>query len=185
METRQVFISFKGTDSFQALPSDLDIMLNTVPRSYSEKMQIFLNEALNKFENDGYNVTFVGHSLGAVQASLASSQYKRNAICFDNPKLNMKRKDDKLMYDFSKVVNLQSPANLINAITTDKNNGILLELNSDSGDLSRSAIAAVAAGLVGNVVAPGLVNGLALGIDHLTNLHSLNRIGQRMEEQLN
>jgi hypothetical protein len=182
--TKQVVISFKGTDSFKAATtSDIDIMTNKIPRSYSsDKMQAYLKEVISIYGNNDYQITFVGHSLGAAQASLASSQFKYNAICFDNPKLNMRNNENDSLSDFSRVINIQSPPNLINSITTNENNGINLQLNRTNEDFIRQNTLYLLASTVAPTSLQGLVNLTVLGYDNL-NLHKLSKIGDRLEQQ--
>ena len=143
-------------------------------------MQAYLKDELSTFSNDDYQITFVGHSLGAVQASLASSQFKQNAICFDNPKLNMSNSKNDLASDFSRVINIQSPSNLINSITTNKNNGLNIQLNQTDEDFIRHNGLYLFASALAPTPVHGLVNGAILGFETL-KLHSLDKIGDRLE----
>jgi hypothetical protein len=73
-------------------------------------MQQFLEQNVSEYNSKNYGVYFTGHSAGADQASVASSQFKQPAIVFDNPGL---KKSDQ--FDSSGVTSFQSGANLVNS----------------------------------------------------------------------
>ncbi|MFN7096695.1 MAG: hemagglutinin repeat-containing protein, partial [Gammaproteobacteria bacterium] len=108
-DTKQVIIAFRGTANLTNLVvPDLDIATGKPPRSYNDDMQKYIEDTMAQYPD--YDISFTGHSLGAAEASLASSQYNEPAVVFDNPGVYNTNNE----YDFSHVTDFESLHNIVN-----------------------------------------------------------------------
>jgi hypothetical protein len=105
------YIAVRGTYSVTYLATtDVEIALaNRLEELYKPECQDFLLTNIDALKERGYSVTIAGHSGGASQSTVLSSEYKIPAVVLDNPGVPPG------VYDASQVVSLQSPPDLVNA----------------------------------------------------------------------
>ncbi len=111
--THEAYIAFRGTDGLTSVKTDdMDIFTGApIGGVSSDSFNTFIDKQINDLEEDGYSIYLTGHSRGASQASVVSSEYDLPAIVFENPGV---RNDG--TYDFSNVLSFQSSPDIVNSI---------------------------------------------------------------------
>ncbi|MDR3492092.1 MAG: DUF2974 domain-containing protein [Gammaproteobacteria bacterium] len=101
-----IYVAFRGTDGLRAAATDdIDIVLHHDPKSVNANMRDFIENIQSQFPKADFSLT--GHSRGAAQAAIISSDFKLPAIIFENPGVGKQ-------HDLSQVTNIEFTPNLIN-----------------------------------------------------------------------
>lgn len=131
-ELSEAIISFRGTVLNMAnLRDDLMLAFGRIPRGFWEAVR-FDNFLLAEVIPPAYKVTYVGHSLGAIYASLLACLRRGNAITLDSPGIRslidmipgVPHPEDKLLHALyqgsihhqTTVINYLSAPNVINTL---------------------------------------------------------------------
>jgi len=108
----EAYIAFRGSADWNSVTTDdVNIFNGVNPSSIDNPaFQNFFQAQNNKYTAAGYDIFLTGHSRGATQASIASSEYHLPAIVFDNPGSSAQQNSD-----MSQVISFQSLPNLVNS----------------------------------------------------------------------
>ncbi len=85
---KKIIIAFRGSDTWKNYAADdIEIFVNWAPSLFLNKAIPFVEAVITEAirQHPDFEISFTGHSLGAVIAELCAANYKRPAVTFESP----------------------------------------------------------------------------------------------------